>query len=204
MSILAIKQWELGLVVKDLQSETETSPAVKQVVRVLVLLQLSIIPVISVKYGWVVNAFSLDHIWYLGLSFVLLGLICHGCYNLNKCDAFRNFNLKVIALIMIPFSLIIIAEIISIVFSFHPGTLIINGFYLYEIVRFVWIMVDACNLVIVYQMLETQGDLGKILVQHKDASFEALDELLGEHATFRGTYVELGTYNKMEAKTLQS
>lgn len=69
---------------------------------------------------------------------------------------------------------------------------------------FVWIVVNACNLVIVYQMLETQGDLGKILVQHKDASFEALDELLGEHAIFRGSYVELGTYYNMEAKILQS
>jgi hypothetical protein len=69
---------------------------------------------------------------------------------------------------------------------------------------FVLIVVDACNLVIVLQMLETQCDLGKIFVQHKDASFEALDELLGEHATFRGSHVELGTYNKMEAKTLQS
>lgn len=166
MSILAIKQWELGLVVKDLQSETETSPTLIQVVRVLVLLQLSIIPIISVKFGLVGNDYSLDHIWYLGISFVLLGLICHGCFNLNKCDAFRNFNLKVIGLMLIPFSFIIIAEIICIRFSFHPTTLIINGFYLYEIVRFVWIMVDACNLVIVIQMLETQGDLGKILVQH--------------------------------------
>jgi len=105
---------------------------------------------------------------------------------------------------MIPFSFILIAEIISMKFSFHPTTLFINGFYLYEIVRFVWIMVDACNLVFVILVLETQGNLGKILVQHKDASFEALDEVLGEHATCRGEYVELGTYNMLQAKTFQS
>lgn len=153
MSILAIKQWELGIVVKDIQNETETSPTQIYVVRVLVLLQLSIIPVICVRPGWVVSAYSLDHVWYLVLSFVLLGLICHGCFNLNKCDAFRNFNLKVIGLILIPFSFIIIAEIISLVLYEDWTTLMINGFYLYEIVRFVWLLVDACNLVFVYQML---------------------------------------------------
>ena len=142
--ILAIKQWELGLVVKDLQRLTETNPFLKQVVRVCALLMLIPVPILNSQYGWSVTAYSLDHFWNLGLSFVLLGLICHGCKNLNKCDAFRSFNFKVISLILIPFSFIIIGNVIALVFSIHTlSKTTFYGFYAYEIMRFVWILVDS-------------------------------------------------------------